>query len=430
MPSDPDWSISDDMEANVVNGSLSTKVTCLFGTQAIVLCRLLNVLLPSLSGWKTEYTAGSSTCFSLQSRMVQNKIVEEFRKGTVNIIVATSVLEEGLDVQSCNLVVRFDPSATVCSFIQSRGRARMQNSEFLLLVKGGDNSSLARVDNYLASGQLMRQESLRHAAVPCQPLDTEIYNEEFYRVDSTGAIVTLSSSVSLIYFYCSRLPSDGYFKPFPRCNIDKESEKCTLYFPKSCPLPSVTVQGSVKTLKQLACLEACKKLHIMGALTDNLVPDMVEEEDDEEIGHLDYVNEQDIYVPSELVGQGLIEAGKTYYCYLLDLDSRLSYDIKVDHLMLAASSELNFDEENNLAFELEVDRGILTVCIKYAGSISLTSEQVLTCQQFQVKLFRVLYNNNYNKLHDTLDVFHPWKDLTVYDYLLLPTTGSQQSPII
>ncbi|KAK1401517.1 hypothetical protein POM88_001122 [Heracleum sosnowskyi] len=184
-------------------------------------------------------------------------------------------------------------------------------------AKSLKNFARERVDNYLASGQVMRQESLRHAAVPCQPLDTEIYNEEFYRVDSTGAIVTLSSSVSLIYFYCSHLPSDG-----------------------------VTVQGSVKTLKQLACLEACKKLHIMGALTDNLVPDMVEEED-EEMGRLDYVDEQDIYVPSELVGLGLIEAGKTYYCYLLELDSRFSYDIKVDHLMLAASSELNFDEDNN-----------------------------------------------------------------------------------
>lgn len=53
----------------------------------------------------------------------------------VNIIVATSILEEGLDVQSCNLVVRFDPSSTVCSFIQSRGRARMHKSEYILMVE-------------------------------------------------------------------------------------------------------------------------------------------------------------------------------------------------------------------------------------------------------------------------------------------------------
>lgn len=53
----------------------------------------------------------------------------------VHLIVATQILEEGLDVPTCNLIIRFDPSATVCSFIQSRGRARMQNSDYVLLVK-------------------------------------------------------------------------------------------------------------------------------------------------------------------------------------------------------------------------------------------------------------------------------------------------------
>lgn len=62
--------------------------------------------------------------------------------------------------------------------------------------------------------------------------------------------------------------------------IDKESRTCTLQLPKSCPLQRIiTVQGnSTKILRQLACLEACKELHRVGALTDNLVPDIVEEE--------------------------------------------------------------------------------------------------------------------------------------------------------
>ena len=76
-----------------------------------------------------------------------------------------------------------------------------------------------------------------------------------------------------------------YFKPLPRFKIYNELQKCTLCFPKGCPLPEVTVHGNLKTLKQIACLEACKKLHIMGALTNNLVPDMVEEENAEDIGN-------------------------------------------------------------------------------------------------------------------------------------------------
>lgn len=53
----------------------------------------------------------------------------------------------------------------------------------------------------------MRKESLRHASLPCSPLDCE--NDEYsYRVESTGAVVNLRSSVSLLYLYCSKLPSD------------------------------------------------------------------------------------------------------------------------------------------------------------------------------------------------------------------------------
>ncbi|KAH0775686.1 hypothetical protein KY290_007097 [Solanum tuberosum] len=190
LPSGPHWSIGGDIQANTDAGYLSSKVHCLLETLLeyrnlkdlrciifveriitdIVLRSLLNELLPKLSGWRTEYTAGHAS--------------------VVNIIVATSFLEEGLDVQSCNLIIRFDPSATVCSYIQSLGRARMQNSDFLLMW------------------EMMQQESLRHASIPCSPLDDEMYDEPCDKVESTGAIVTLNSSVSLLYFYCSRLPSD------------------------------------------------------------------------------------------------------------------------------------------------------------------------------------------------------------------------------
>ena len=53
---------------------------------AITLCRLLDVLLPSLSGWKTKYIAGSNTLVQLQSRKTQNEIIEELRKGAVLIM--------------------------------------------------------------------------------------------------------------------------------------------------------------------------------------------------------------------------------------------------------------------------------------------------------------------------------------------------------
>ena len=53
----------------------------------------------------------------------------------VNLLVATNVAEEGLDIQTCCLVVRFDLPQTVSSFIQSRGRARMRTSEYVFLLE-------------------------------------------------------------------------------------------------------------------------------------------------------------------------------------------------------------------------------------------------------------------------------------------------------
>lgn len=71
-----------------------------------------------------------------------------------------------------------------------------------------------------------------------------------------------------------------YFKPTPKFDINKEMGICTLYLPNNCPIQTVIAQGNIKTLKQAACLEACKKLHQIGALTDNLLPDIVVEEHD------------------------------------------------------------------------------------------------------------------------------------------------------
>ena len=66
----------------------------------------------------------------------QQAVVKSFRNGKVNLLVSTSVGEEGLDVQACNLVVRFGRTTTVTALVQSRGRARHKTSKFVVLVSG------------------------------------------------------------------------------------------------------------------------------------------------------------------------------------------------------------------------------------------------------------------------------------------------------
>ncbi|KAG6760040.1 hypothetical protein POTOM_036539 [Populus tomentosa] len=442
--------IGDNTEADVGAGLITAKVLCLIKTllqyrdlkdircivfverviTAVVLESLLTELLPKHSGWKTKYMTGNNSGLQSQTRQMQNEIVEEFRKGMVNIIVATSILEEGLDVQSCNLVIRFDPPSSVSSFIQSGGRARMQNSDYLLMVEREDSTTHSRLENYLSSSEIMRRESLRRSATSCSAPQSELHEDEFYSVEGTGAVVTLSSSVSLINFYCSRLPSDGYFKPALRFIIDKEKETCTLHLPKSSPIPNICVQGNIKNLKQKAYLEACKQLHLIGALTDNLVPGIVvEEAAAQEDGNERYDDEQPIYLPPELASPGPRNLKTKYYCYLIELNQKFDYDVPVHDIVLVMRTELESDVLSSMGFELDVERGLLAVSLRYIGDIYLDQVPVLLCRMFQITLFEVLIHRKVNRLEEVLKGLELGTGV-VMDYFLLPAIRSRSQPSI
>lgn len=67
-------------------------------------------------------------------RQPANATLADFRIGNLNLIVATAVAEEGLDIQACCNVVRWDIPQNMVSWAQSRGRARQALSSFVLML--------------------------------------------------------------------------------------------------------------------------------------------------------------------------------------------------------------------------------------------------------------------------------------------------------
>ena len=56
-----------------------------------------------------------------QELLKLQKTLEAFRCKRLNVLVSTSVLEEGIDITQCNLVIRFDRIQEFRSYVQSKG---------------------------------------------------------------------------------------------------------------------------------------------------------------------------------------------------------------------------------------------------------------------------------------------------------------------
>lgn len=56
------------------------------------------------------------------TRKDQNELITLFKEGEHKVIMATSVAEEGLDIPTCNLVIRYDHVTNETAMIQSRGK--------------------------------------------------------------------------------------------------------------------------------------------------------------------------------------------------------------------------------------------------------------------------------------------------------------------
>ncbi|KRZ20408.1 putative ATP-dependent RNA helicase DDX58 [Trichinella pseudospiralis] len=82
-------------------------------------------------------SSGNSTTDRSGSKVIIASRLRQFKEGEMKILIATSLLEEGVDVAACNLVIRYNYVTSVISKIQQRGRSRKENGAVVLLAYKG-----------------------------------------------------------------------------------------------------------------------------------------------------------------------------------------------------------------------------------------------------------------------------------------------------
>ncbi|PWN27319.1 hypothetical protein BDZ90DRAFT_279680 [Jaminaea rosea] len=263
---------------------------------------------PSLSSWiHSEALVGHSgggmaASFGVAGQGMtweqQNDVLMRFRRrDPTNLVIATSVLEEGLDITPVNCVIRFDLPNHHVGYVQSRGRARAQDSTYLLFAEKHNKAHLSVIKG------VIKAESDLQQWLRAQPDDRKmpwgerqdearLEREAFLHdersgllqqrlvIESTGACVFPIDTVAILAHYVALLRTDEFCATRPHYEMQDNGcqhglrFKAKLHLPANSPLTLIEgpLTRSKKAARRLAAFEAVHQLHQLSELDDHLAP--------------------------------------------------------------------------------------------------------------------------------------------------------------
>ncbi|KAJ5110556.1 hypothetical protein N7532_001091 [Penicillium argentinense] len=224
----------------------------------------------------------------LLSEDMQLGTLAEFKSGRKNLIVATDVLEEGLDISSCSLVISFDKPSSLKSFIQRRGRARSENSAFAILSPMRD--ALSNVQEWQEVEKVMvdacKDKQLQESELESEKLRKGSAGPTFWApqhriVTAINACLSLDDAFKHLQHFFSCLSPDDRGRNFYPVSIYQHQDTrlfqatVTLH-PTLDPLTR-TVRGltwwpTAKGAKKEVAFLAYKTLFEQGIVDDHLLP--------------------------------------------------------------------------------------------------------------------------------------------------------------
>lgn len=251
--------------------------------------------LPELGFLIVGVQTGYSMCDKRITRASQQTL-EDFRRGSVNTVVSTAVLEEGVDVPACNLVVMFDLGKNIRAYIQQRGRARHLGSKLFVFVPEaekdmyGDQLELYGIYEAGMTASAKQSHTSRFGQDISLRLSTTseitVGMEKVYCIQSTGATLTPKSAIVTLRRYCNKIPTDAYTSASEAQFVVTETKDGVYisdvfipghpWFAKATSGPCASKRES----KKLAAYAAVIELHRKGELSDRLLGRKREEEQD------------------------------------------------------------------------------------------------------------------------------------------------------
>jgi ERCC4-related helicase len=128
--------IKDLMEIVKKEKSKNEKIKIIVFTQFRETATTISKKLNELEGIKAKVFVGQAKKEEGGlSQKEQKKIIEDFSSGKINILCATCIAEEGLDIPEVNIVIFYEPIPSAIRAIQRTGRtARLMKGKLIILI--------------------------------------------------------------------------------------------------------------------------------------------------------------------------------------------------------------------------------------------------------------------------------------------------------
>ncbi|KAK1728887.1 LOW QUALITY PROTEIN: RNase3 domain-containing protein [Colletotrichum acutatum] len=252
---------------------------------AVLLAELFRQDGMDLPHLKPAALVGSQSSAGLANMSFKEQLlaITKFRRGEVNCIFSTQVAEEGIDIPACNVVMRFDLYKSVIQYIQSKGRARQQDSEYLSFVEIGNGRHTRAIAQATYDQSVLRRfcsalpedKKVMGMDINATILQGELHYQT-YTIKETGAKLTWMSSLEVLANFASSLrqSSDEVLMPEYVVTNQGQSFIAEVQLPAQSPILSMT--GMPHKRKQSArcsaAFELCKELIRKKYIDLNLQP--------------------------------------------------------------------------------------------------------------------------------------------------------------
>ncbi len=143
----------------------------------------LDASLEGLENVNAVQFVGQSSRGGRQGLSPKNQVsrLDEFRKGDANVLLATSVGEEGLDIPAADMVIFYEPVSSEIRTIQRRGRTgRRRLGEVVVLIAEGTRDEGAK------AAAVRREENMQRAVHRVRRGLPRVHHSDLSNLDGFG----------------------------------------------------------------------------------------------------------------------------------------------------------------------------------------------------------------------------------------------------